>query len=44
MERDVSGGGGKVPVIVAAVVALTGLIALVTGAPYPICRTEKQSV
>ena len=31
MERDVSGGGGKVPVIVAAVVALTGLIALVTG-------------
>ena len=44
MERDVSGGGSKVPVIVVAVVALTGLIALVTGAPYPICRTEKQSV
>ena len=30
MERDVSGGGGKVPVIVAAAVALAGLIALVT--------------
>ena len=31
MERDVSGGGGKVPVIVAAAVALAGLIALVPG-------------
>ena len=31
MERDVSGGSGKVPVIVAAAVALTGLAALVTG-------------
>ena len=31
MERDVSGGGGKVPVIVTAAVALAGLIALVPG-------------
>ena len=31
MERDVSGGGGKVPVIVPAAVALAGLIALVVG-------------
>ena len=31
MERDVSGGGGKVPIIVAAAVALAGLITLVTG-------------
>ena len=31
MERDISGGGGKVPVIVAAAVALAGLIALVAG-------------
>ena len=31
MERDVSGGSGKVPVIVAAAVALAGLVALVAG-------------
>ena len=31
MERDVSGGGGKVPVVVAAAVALAGLIAFVAG-------------
>ena len=31
MERDVAGGGGKVAVIVAAAVALTGLAALVAG-------------
>mgnify|MGYP007116382034 CR=1 FL=1 len=31
MERDISGGGGKVPVIVSAAVALAGLIALVAG-------------
>ena len=31
MERNVSGGGGKVPVIVPAAVALAGLIALVAG-------------
>ena len=31
MERDVSGGRGKIPVIVAAAVALTGLTALVAG-------------
>ena len=31
MERNVSGGGSKVPVIVAAAVALTGLTALVAG-------------
>ena len=31
MERDGSGGGGKVPVVVAAAVALAGLIALVAG-------------
>lgn len=31
MERDISGGGGKVPVIVAAAVALAGLAALIAG-------------
>ena len=31
MERDVAGGRGKVPVVVTAAVALTGLAALVTG-------------
>jgi len=31
MERDVSGGRGKIPVIVAAVVALTGLAVLIAG-------------
>lgn len=31
MERDVSGGGGKVPVVVAAAVAPTGLTALIAG-------------
>ena len=31
MERHVSGGRGKVPVIVPAAVALAGLIALVAG-------------
>ena len=31
MERHVSGGGGKVPVVVAAAVALAGLVALVAG-------------
>ena len=31
MERDVAGSGSKVAVIVAAVVALTGLAALVAG-------------
>ncbi len=31
MERDIAGGGGKVAVIVAAAVALTGLAALVAG-------------
>ena len=29
MERDVAGGRGKVPVIVAVAVALTGLAALI---------------
>ena len=31
MERDIPGGRGKIPVIVAAAVALTGLAALVAG-------------
>ena len=31
MECDISGSGGKVPVIVAATVATTGLVALVAG-------------
>ena len=31
MERDVAGGRGKVAVIVAAAVALTGLVALIAG-------------
>ena len=31
MERHVSGGGGKVPVVVAAAVALASLVALVAG-------------
>ena len=31
MERDISGGRGKVPVIVAAAIALAGLISLVAG-------------
>ena len=31
MERDVAGGRGKVPVVVTAAVALTGLAALVAG-------------
>ena len=31
MERHVSGGGGKIPVIVAAAVALAGLISLIAG-------------
>ena len=31
MECDVSGGRGKIPVIVAAAVALAGLAALVAG-------------
>ena len=31
MERDVSGGSGKVPVVVTAAVALAGLIAFVAG-------------
>ena len=31
MERDISGGGGKVPVIVVAAVALASLISLVAG-------------
>ena len=31
MERNVTGGRGKVPVIVAAAIALTGLAALVAG-------------
>ena len=31
MKRHISGGSGKVPVIVAAAVALAGLIALVAG-------------
>ena len=31
MERDVAGGGGEIPVVVAAAVALTGLAALVAG-------------
>ena len=31
MECNVSGGGGKVPIIVAAAVALAGLISLVAG-------------
>ena len=31
MESDISGGGGKIPVIVAATVALAGLAALVAG-------------
>ena len=31
MERDVTGGGSKVAVIVAAAVALTGLAALIAG-------------
>ena len=31
MERDVTGSGGKVAVIVAAAVALAGLAALVAG-------------
>ena len=31
MERDVTGDGGKIPVIMAAAVALTSLAALVAG-------------
>ena len=31
MERDITRGGGEIPVIVAAAVALTGLAALVAG-------------
>ena len=31
MERNVAGGRGKVPVVVTAAVALTGLAALVAG-------------
>ena len=31
MERDVAGGRGKVPVVVTAAVALTGLAALIAG-------------
>ena len=31
VERDVAGGRGKVPVVVTAAVALTGLAALVAG-------------
>ena len=31
MERDVAGGCGEIPVIVAAAVALTGLAALIAG-------------
>ena len=31
MKRDISGGSGKVPVIVAAAVALAGLISFVAG-------------
>ena len=31
MERHVSGGGGKISVIVAAAVALAGLISLIAG-------------
>ena len=31
MERDVTGGRGKVPVVVTAAVALTGLAALIAG-------------
>ena len=31
MERDVAGGGGEIPVIVTAAVALTGIAALVAG-------------
>lgn len=35
MERDVSGGGGKVLAIVVAAVALAGLVALVAGSLGP---------
>lgn len=31
MERNVSGGRGKIPVIVTAAIALTGLTALIAG-------------
>ena len=31
MERDVTGGFGKIPVVVAAAVGLTGLAALIAG-------------
>ena len=31
MERNVTGGRGKVPVVVTAAVALTGLAALIAG-------------
>ena len=31
MERNVAGGGGEIPVVVAAAAALTGLAALVVG-------------
>ena len=31
MERDVAGGRGEIPVVVAAAIALTGLAALVAG-------------
>ena len=31
MERDISRGRGKVPIIVAAAIALTGLVTLVAG-------------
>ena len=31
MERDIAGGGGEIPVVVAAAVALTGLAALIAG-------------
>ena len=38
MELDVSGGGGKVPVVVAAAVALAGLSSFVAGSPGQFLR------
>lgn len=44
MERDISRSGGKVPVIVAAAVALAGLIALVAGSMGQLLRLLLQQL
>ena len=44
MERDISKSGGKVPVIVAAAVALAGLIALVAGSMGQLLRLPLQQL